>query len=56
VDALHSIENTYLAHAAFSLTKNLKGVKPESFFDSFLSFSGWCGVRGSSDVTLNTEK
>jgi hypothetical protein len=56
VDALHSIENTHLADAAFSLTKIIEGVKTESFFDSFLSFSGWCGVRGSSWVTLNTAK
>jgi hypothetical protein len=31
------------------LTIFLKGVKTDSFFDSFLSFSGWCGVRGSSE-------
>jgi len=24
--------------------------------ERFLSFSGWCGVRGSSDVTLNVAK
>jgi hypothetical protein len=48
VDGLHSLENTVLAGAHFSLTKIMKGVKQKSFFDSFLSFSGWCGVRGSS--------
>jgi len=35
----------------FSLTVFVEGVKRQSFFDSFLSFSGWCGVRGSSVVT-----
>ena len=52
VDGLHSIENTALVGAHFSLTKIMKSVKQKSFFDSFLSFSGWCGVRGSSSVTL----
>ena len=36
----------------FSLTIKIEGVKTESFFDNFLSFPGWCGVRGSSRVAL----
>jgi hypothetical protein len=56
VDSLHSIENKSDKVAQFSLTPAIEGVKTESFFDSFLSFSGWCGVRGSSSVTLNVAK
>ena len=56
VDALHSLENTRVTNAVFSLTKNLKGVKTYSFFDIFQSFSGWCGVRGSSVVTFSLRK
>jgi hypothetical protein len=56
VDGLHSIENKSDKGAQFLLTAELEGVKRESFFDSFLSFSGWCGVRGSSCVTLNVAK
>jgi hypothetical protein len=56
VDALHSIENKSDKVAQFSLTPEIEGVQTESFFDSFLSFSGWCGVRGSSSVTLNIAK
>ncbi|HKU25922.1 MAG TPA: hypothetical protein VJQ54_10655 [Candidatus Sulfotelmatobacter sp.] len=42
--------------ASFSLTEKIEGVKTYSFFDSFLSFSGWCGVRGSSEVTFSDRK
>jgi hypothetical protein len=56
VDGLHSIENTADKSTHFSLTAKLEGVQKESFFDSFLGFSGWCGVRGSSEVTLNIAK
>ena len=42
--------------AYFSLTEFIEGVKRQSFFDNFLSFSGWCGVRGSSEVTFLTER
>ena len=45
-----------VASSAFSLTQNLEGVKRHSFFDTFLSFSGWCGVRGSSEVTFLIER
>jgi hypothetical protein len=56
VDGLHSIENKTDKATHFRLTAKLESVQRESFFDSFLGFSGWCGVRGSSDVTLNVEK
>jgi hypothetical protein len=56
VDGLHTIENKSDRGAHFSLTQKLEGVQKESFFDSFLSFSGWCSVRGSSAVTLNIAK
>jgi hypothetical protein len=56
VDGLHSIENATDKAAHFRLTPKLERVQRKSFFDSFLSFSGWCGVRGSSDVTLNVAK
>jgi hypothetical protein len=56
VDAVQLIENKRDKAANFSLTLKLKGVKTESFFDNFLSFSGWCGVRGSSVVTFALRK
>src|ERR1700730_6507174 len=34
----------------------MKGVKTNSFFDTFYSLPGWCGVRGSSEVTLKHRK
>jgi hypothetical protein len=34
------------------LTVNLEGVERQSFFGTFLSVADWCGVRGSSEVTL----
>ena len=39
----------------FSLTLKLEGVKRYSFFDNDPSFSGWCGVRGSSEVTFRLQ-
>src|SRR5260370_27009769 len=48
VDDLHSIENKSDRSAIFLLTPKLERVQKESFFDSFKSFSSWCGVRGSS--------
>ena len=52
VDGLHSIENTCTYKRVFLIDgKNRRSTKG-SFFDSFLSFSGWCGVRGSSRVTV----
>ena len=56
VDAPHSTENKRDKTTNFLLTLKLKGVKTESFFDNFLSFSGWCGVRGSSVVTFALRK
>jgi hypothetical protein len=52
VDGLHSVENkcTY-KRVIFVDGKNRRSTTG-SFFDSFLSFSGWCGVRGSSGVTV----
>jgi hypothetical protein len=52
VDGLHSIDFAADTRAGFLLTLKMKGVKTNSFFDSFRSFPGWCGVRGSSKVTL----
>jgi hypothetical protein len=45
-----------VASPSFSLTLYLEGVQTHSFFDNFLSFSGWCGVRGSSEVTFLDRK
>jgi hypothetical protein len=41
-----------VAGGDFPLTKIIEGVKTNSFFDRFLSFSDWRGVRGSSGVTF----
>jgi hypothetical protein len=56
VDGLHSIEKTILTNPCFPLTPKIEGVKTQSFFDSFLGFSGWCNVRGSSKVTFLTAR
>jgi hypothetical protein len=48
VDGLHPTENKPDKGTHFLLTAKLEVVQRESFFDSFLSFSGWCSVRGSS--------
>jgi hypothetical protein len=52
VNRLHSIDSAGDRNALFSLTINLKSVKTNSFFDTFRSFSGWCSVRGSSEITF----
>jgi hypothetical protein len=52
VNGLHSIENTCTYKHVFFVDGNNRRSTTRSFFDSFLSFSGWCGVRGSSGVTF----
>ena len=49
---LQSIDFRADTVAWFSLTLNVKGVKKHSFFSTFRSFADWCGVRGSSEVTV----
>ena len=55
VDGLHSIENTDSCGSVFLIDEKNRKRTTGLFFDSFLSFSGWCGVRGSSEVTLLIE-
>jgi hypothetical protein len=50
------LKTQIVATCDFSLTPKIERVKTESFFDSFLSFSGWCGVRGSNDITYVAER
>jgi hypothetical protein len=52
VHGVHSIENTCSYKCVFSIDEKNRRSTTRSFFDSFLSFSGWCGVRGSSVVTV----
>jgi hypothetical protein len=52
VNQLHSIDFAGDKFALFLLTPKIEGVKTHSFFDTFLSFAGWCRVRDSSEVTL----
>jgi hypothetical protein len=52
VEGVQSIDFAADTGTVSFLTLELKGVKTNSFFDSFRSFPGWCGVRGSSEVTL----
>ncbi len=52
VNELHSVDSRGDKDAQFSLTIKIESVKTTSFFDTFPSFSGWCGVRGSSEITL----
>jgi hypothetical protein len=52
VDGLHSIENPCTYKPVISIDDFYRGSTTGLFFDSFLSFSGWCGVRGSSTVTV----
>lgn len=52
VDGVHSIENTCTYKGVFFVDSQIRRSTTGSFFDSFLSFSGWCGVRGSSEVTF----
>ena len=56
VDGLHSIENTDSCGRVFLIDEKNRKRRTESFFDSFVSFSGWCGVRDSSGVTLLIER
>jgi len=56
VDRLHSIENTNTYRRRFFVDSRFRRSKTGSFFDTFLSFSGWCGVRGSSVVTFLIER
>ena len=53
VDELHSIEKASSCRRVFSIDEISGRSRTGSFFDSFLSFSGWCGVRGSSGVTFS---
>jgi hypothetical protein len=52
VDGLHSIENTDSCRRVFSIDEKNRKRRTGLFFDNFLSFSGWCGVRGSSAITF----
>src|SRR5947209_10988236 len=52
VDGLHSIENPCTYGRVFFVDWKTGRSTTRSFFDSFLSFSGWCSVRGSSEVTF----
>ena len=52
VHGLHLIENSRTCRCGFFIDEKTGRSKTGSFFDSFLSFSGWCGVRGSSGVTV----
>ena len=56
VDGVHSIEKSDSYRSVFSIDEKNKKSKTRLFFDSFLSFSGWCGVRGSSGVTFLIER
>ena len=56
VDGVHSIEKTCSYKGVIFIDEKNRRSTTGPFFDSFLSFSGWCGVRGSSEVTLHTEK
>jgi hypothetical protein len=56
VDGLHSIEKSDSYNGVFSIDEKNRKRTTGLFFDSFLSFSGWCGVRGSSGVTFLIER
>ena len=56
VDGLHPIENTCTYKRVIFVDEKNRRSTTGSFFDSFLSFSGWCGVRGSSGVTVRIER
>jgi len=56
VDDVHSIENTHTYNLRFFVDSKNRRSTTRSFFDSFLSFSSWCGVRGSSEVTFSDRK
>src|SRR5580698_399865 len=55
VDGLHSIENRDSYKRVFSIDEKNRRSRTGSFFDIFLGFSGWCGVRGSSEVTVRSK-
>ncbi len=55
VDAVQVDDSKRDKNQRFSLTLKIEGVKRHSFFDTFPSFAGWCGVRGSSKVTFESE-
>src|SRR5579871_630705 len=46
VNGMHSIEKADTYRSGFSIDEKNRRSKTRSFFDSFLSFSGWCGVPG----------
>ena len=52
VDDLHSTEKTCTYKRVFFVDGIYRRSTTGSFFDSFLSFTGWCGVRGSSGITF----
>jgi hypothetical protein len=56
VDGVHSIEKACSYKRIFFVDVKNRKRTTGSFFDSFLSFSGWCGVRGSSEVTFSDRK
>ena len=56
VDGVHSIEKSDSYRSVFSIDEKNKKSRTRLFFDIFLSFSGWCGVRGSSGVTFLIER
>ncbi len=56
VNGVHSIENTCTYNHVFFVDWKNRRSTTGSFFDSFLSFSGWCNVRDSSEVTFLIER
>ena len=56
VNGVQSIENAGSYRGVFFVDGKNRRSTTRSFFDSFLSFSSWCGVRGSSRVTVLTER
>ena len=56
VNGVHSIEKTCTYKRVFFIDGKNRRSTTRSFFDSFLGFSGWCGVRGPSEVTFLTAR
>jgi hypothetical protein len=56
VHGVHSIEKTCTYNGVFFVDGKNRRSTTRSFFDNFLSFSGWRGVRGSSEVTFLIER
>jgi len=56
VNGVHSIENTCTYKGVIFVDWKNRRSTTGSFFDSFLGFAGWCGVRGSSRVTVLIER